>query len=74
MGNISDILYEKFEPVNADKIYGNMITYIEKIVIKEVLERTNGNQLAAAKRLGLHRNTLHNKIKKFKIDVRRFKK
>lgn len=40
---------------------------IEKILIEETLRKTNGNKSAAAKKLGISRMTLYNKIKKYNI-------
>ena len=56
------------------EIYENVIRFVEKELIEKALERSYGNQVMAAKMLGLNRNTLHTKIKKFYIDVRRFKR
>lgn len=42
---------------------------IEKILIEETLRKTNGNKSDAAKKLGISRMTLYNKIKKYHIDV-----
>ncbi len=67
---IDDLTYDK----DAGLIYGGMIRHIEKIVIIKALQRSEGSQVEAAKILGLHRNTLHNKIRKLKIDVRKFKR
>ena len=50
----------------------NLIESVE--LIEKALERSYGNQVMAAKMLGLNRNTLHTKIKKFYIDIRRFKR
>jgi two-component system nitrogen regulation response regulator GlnG len=74
MDNIMDLIDNSFYAADADRIYGSMIDRIEKLVIAKALEQTCGNQVEAAKLLGLHRNTLHNKIKKFDIDIWRFKK
>ncbi|MBN1384361.1 MAG: hypothetical protein JW983_05750 [Elusimicrobia bacterium] len=74
MDNIYDIIDKYFYTVDAGRIYDDMISHIEEIVITKALEQSCGNQVSAAKLLGLHRNTLHNKIKKFNIDVERFKK
>jgi DNA-binding protein Fis len=60
--------------VDVEKTYGNMMNHVEKIVIAKALEFSGGNQVAAAKLLGIHRNTLYNKIKKLNIDVGRFKR
>lgn len=53
---------------------GMIISDIERAAITKALEETCGNQVAASKILGLHRNTLRTKIRKFNIDVWRFKK
>ncbi len=74
MDDILDKLDSGFSDMDVGKIYGNVIGHIEKIVIVKMLERSHGNQVMAARRLGLHRNTLHNKVKKFNIDVGRFKR
>ena len=55
------------------ELYKFLLNLIEKPLIENVLYRTEGNQLKAAKILGINRNTLHTKIKKLKIDVRGFK-
>ena len=72
--NISDILDKDFYDIDAGKIYANMVNRVEKIVITKALERSCGNQVEASKILGLHRNTLRSKIKKFNIDIMKFKK
>ncbi len=74
MDDISVTLEKIFHEIDAGKIYGNIIEYIEKTVIIKALERSCGNQVQAAKLLGLHRNTVHSKIKKLNINVGRFKK
>lgn len=58
----------------SDYVYEKVISYIEKILIEKTLERSYGNQVMAAKILGLNRNTLHAKIKKLNINVQRFKR
>lgn len=74
-----------FDPNNIDKIddffftaskgevYDKTIWRIEKLLIEKALEHSCGNQIEAAKLLGINRNTLHAKIKKLNIDVERFK-
>ncbi|MFH1857892.1 MAG: helix-turn-helix domain-containing protein [Candidatus Omnitrophota bacterium] len=44
------------------------------MLIEKALKFSFGNQIMASRLLGLNRNTLHTKIKKFNIDVWRFKK
>ncbi len=55
------------------RLYGFLLAAVEKPLIENILGRTEGNQIKAAKILGINRNTLHAKIKKLKIDVRGFK-
>lgn len=43
----------------------------ERIYLEEVLDITEGNQSAAAKRLGIHRNTLGRKLEPQGNGVRR---
>jgi transcriptional regulator with GAF, ATPase, and Fis domain len=51
-------------------IFDDIIRVVEKILIKAALERVNHVQIAAAQLLGINRNTLRNKIKELKIEVR----
>ncbi len=69
INGLSDILIHS---KNKD-IYKVIIESIERPLIEKVLERTFGNQYKAAKILGINRNTLHSKIKKFNIDLEKFK-
>ncbi|MCG2708214.1 MAG: Fis family transcriptional regulator [Candidatus Omnitrophica bacterium] len=55
------------------ELYKFLLNIIEKPLIENVLYRTEGNQLKAAKILGINRNTLHAKIKKLKINIKDFK-
>ncbi len=60
--------------IHKDKeLYRSVLESVERPLIEKVLERTYGNQIKAAKLLGINRNTLHSKIKKFNIDVERFR-
>jgi len=51
------------------ELYKFLLHIIEKPVIESVLRKTEGNQLKAAKILGINRNTLHTKIKKLNIYI-----
>ncbi len=55
------------------KIYRSVINQTEKLLIEKVLQQTGGNQIVAARRLGLNRNTLRSKIKKLQIDPLKFR-
>ena len=54
-------------------LYKSVLEAIEKPLIEQTLERTEGNQLKAAKILGINRNTMRAKIRKLGIDVARWK-
>lgn len=54
-------------------VYKSVVEAVERPLIEKVLERTFGNQLKAAKILGISRNTLRSKINKFGIDAGRWK-
>lgn len=48
-------------------LYETVISEVEKALIDIVLFETGGNQLKAAKTLGINRNTLRSKIRQYKI-------
>lgn len=59
---------------NEKELYRFILAAVEKPLIEMALEKTGGNQLKAAKILGINRNTLHSKIKKLRINVPRWKR
>ncbi len=54
-------------------LYKSVLEAIEKPLLEQALERCEGNQLKAARILGINRNTMRAKIKKLGIDVTRWK-
>ncbi|MEK9149755.1 MAG: helix-turn-helix domain-containing protein [Candidatus Desantisbacteria bacterium] len=44
---------------------------IEQPLIEKVLEKTGGNQVQAARILGINRNTLRSKIKRLGIKIKK---
>ena len=54
-------------------LYKAVLNKIEKPLIENVLGRTCGNQLLAARILGINRNTIRSKMKKLGIDAARWK-
>jgi two-component system nitrogen regulation response regulator GlnG len=54
-------------------LYKSVIAAIERRLIEQMLQRTEGNQLKAARILGINRNTIRTKIKKLGIDVQKWK-
>ena len=66
---LEDLLYHE----KRGKLFRAILDTIEKPLIEHALERTFGNQLKAAKILGINRNTIRTKIKKLAIDVGKWK-
>jgi len=54
--------------------YRVIVERVEKGLIEKALGITAGNQIVAAKVLGINRNTIRHKIRRFGIKVTRFKK
>jgi len=72
--SIKDFLEEKLKHYLKDmthisncNLYDTVLSEAEKALISIVFKETNGNQLKAAKMLGINRNTLRSKIKEYKI-------
>ncbi len=73
-GSIKEFLEEKLKRYLKEmtemencQLYSTVICEVERALIKIVLNETGGNQLKAAKTLGINRNTLRTKIKEYKI-------
>ncbi len=45
-------------------LYDTILNAVERILLEEALSFTQGNQVKAAQLIGIHRNTIRNKIKK----------
>jgi transcriptional regulator with GAF, ATPase, and Fis domain len=67
-------LLNKVDPYVESKartgLFDDIIVLVERILIKSALKRVNHVQIAAAKLLGINRNTLRKKIKDLKIKIR----
>lgn len=63
-------LREEVEKNSRGKIHEVVIGKIERVLIGLVLEAEKGNQVRAAKRLGINRNTLRKKMKDLHITTR----
>ena len=50
-------------------LYDKMVSETERAAITVALEKTKGNQIKAAKILGINRNTLKSKMEKYKVGV-----
>ncbi|MEE8359769.1 MAG: helix-turn-helix domain-containing protein [Candidatus Omnitrophota bacterium] len=71
---LKDIVDGFFLKNNPGEIYEDAVGSLEKILIEKALERTEGNQITAAKMLGLNRNTIRAKIKRLGVKVDAFKR
>jgi DNA-binding NtrC family response regulator len=63
---------EKFDGLIEHLLAGNIflpeaIELLERSMIGRALEQHSGNQCAAAKQLGIHRNTLQRKIGQYEL-------
>ena len=59
--------FQDLEGEPAHGVYSMVVESVEKTLIEEILKRTEGNQSEAAEMLGINRNTLRTKMKKFKF-------
>jgi DNA-binding protein Fis len=63
---------DKFESL-VEHLVGNgfflveAVELLEKTLIQRALEKTRGNQSAASKLLGIHRNTLQRKVTQYQL-------
>jgi len=76
MKNIEETIKELekyFNENGRSTLYKFVLTEIEKPLIENILHKTKGNQLKAAKIMGINRNTLHSKIKKLGIELSKCK-
>lgn len=55
--------------LESPNLYNAVLSEVERSLIAIVLKETEGNQLKAAKILGINRNTLRTKIKEYKIRI-----
>ncbi|MGA2773370.1 MAG: helix-turn-helix domain-containing protein [Bryobacteraceae bacterium] len=67
---------EKFEGLVEHLLGGNIrlqeaIEVLERSMLQRALERSRGNQSAASKLLGIHRNTLQRKMVEYGLGERR---
>lgn len=67
VGDLS--IQETTAQVPADETDLTLLEGMERNTIVQMLKETNGNKLETAKRLGIGRQTLYNKIKAYNIEV-----
>ncbi|HEV8541437.1 MAG TPA: helix-turn-helix domain-containing protein, partial [Verrucomicrobiae bacterium] len=66
VGDLSITQPDEAEPENTSL---TLLEGMERQTIVQMLKETNGNKLETAKRLGIGRQTLYNKIKTYNIQV-----
>jgi DNA-binding protein Fis len=74
IGRVIDELDEFFLTAKTGEIYTKIIGHVEKMLIEKALQNSFGNQILAAKILGINRNTMRTKIKRHNIEVGNFKR
>ena len=57
------VLVERLSAVRPARLYRDALELLERPLLRHVLSMTSGNQLRAARLLGLNRNTLRKKMK-----------
>jgi two-component system nitrogen regulation response regulator GlnG len=69
-GEVAAFIHERLSAGTKD-LYAELLTYVEGILLREVLQHTAGNQAQAVKLLGIARNSLRKKISQFGISIGR---
>jgi two-component system nitrogen regulation response regulator GlnG len=67
---IENLIQQKIESGETN-VYDSLIEHVERQLITQVLEFTQGNQVEASNVLGITRTTLRTKIKKLGIQIKR---
>ena len=61
------IYFKNLDGEAPTRIYDMVIDSVEKTLLQDILDRADGNQSAAANMLGINRNTLRAKMKKYRV-------
>ncbi len=67
---VREVVKSEVSTGNEDHIHESVISKVERALIGMVLEEERGNQVRAARRLGINRNTLRKKMKELQIITR----
>ncbi len=67
---VREVVKSEVHTGNEDHIHESVIGKVERALIGMVLEEERGNQVRAARRLGINRNTLRKKMKDLQIITR----
>jgi two-component system, NtrC family, nitrogen regulation response regulator GlnG len=66
--NILEPMFERVCLKNRGAVYDNINMGLEKALIHMAMEKSDQNQVLAAKLLGISRNTLRDRLERYKID------
>ena len=61
------------DPLKIQRLHPQIIEEVERVLIIQCLDIAQGNQLRAARILGLNRNTLRRKIEQLGIDIMKYR-
>ena len=64
-----ETLVDSFVQQDAHDVYAQVIQHVERVLLVRVLNATQGNQTAAAKRLGITRGSLRFKLKNLGLKI-----
>ena len=64
---------EESVDLSSDRTLKDDLARVDQMKVEQTLEKTNGNVSKAAAVLGVSRETLHNKIRKYEIDVKSYR-
>jgi Fis family transcriptional regulator len=60
-----DTYFKELEDTETQNLHAMVVAEVEKPLLEVVMKRTGGNQLRAARILGLNRNTLRKKLDRY---------
>ena len=63
--DVWEVLEKLLDEVIANRSDAQLWPVMEQLLIEKVLKKTRGNQVQAARILGIHRNTLRNRIERY---------
>ena len=64
---------EEAVDISTERSLKDDLARVDQLKVEQTLEKTNGNVSKAAAILGVSRETLHNKIRKYEIDVKAYR-
>ncbi len=72
-GHIKSIVLDLMTGSEKENMYARALEKFEKPLLTEMMNHAHGNQIKAAKMLGINRNTLRKKLNEYQIDPARSK-